>query len=79
MYKCTMERILKDPLEQKQKQRLDHSVSVRITAHQFQQLTHLSGALEVTRASLIQDAIANYLKRFALKSASTNSSNFVKK
>ncbi|GAX46170.1 hypothetical protein NIES4075_71910 [Tolypothrix sp. NIES-4075] len=53
-----------------QRERRDHMVSVWLTSTQFQELTHLSGALEVPRTSLIQDAIANYLKRFRpLKSA----------
>jgi hypothetical protein len=69
-----MQQGLKDPLDRKQ--RLDHLVSVRLTASQFQELTHLSGSLEVPRTNLIQDAIANYLKRFRpLKSATTKSSN----
>lgn len=55
-----MQQNLKDPLLEREK--LDHTISVRLTASQFKELTHLSGTLETARTRLIQDAIANYLK-----------------
>jgi predicted DNA-binding protein len=72
-----MQHGLKDPLEQKE--RLDHLISVRLTASQFQELTHLSGSLEVPRTSLIQDAIANYLKRFRPLKSTTATKSYLKK
>lgn len=68
--KYTMEQDLKDPLLEREK--LDHTISVRVTESQFKELTHLSASFQTARNRLIQDAIANYLKRFRpLKSATS--------
>lgn len=74
-----MKQDLKDPLLSHEHEKLDHTISVRVTESQFKELAHLSASFQTARARLVQDAIANYLKRFRPLKSATATKSYAKK
>jgi len=70
--KCEL-RIQGNEMQTAEQQKRDHVVTVRLTPREFHQLVYLSGTLEISRASLMQDAISKYLRQYRPLRSATKS------